>query len=174
MKDSNLRRRLPADLQSAPFGHLGNRPEILCCSHTQPLPVREQSWKASSVRQLSTEADDGNRTHNLPLTRRLLCRLSYVGACKPPCKRARAIIPEPDMCDKGNNHERLVKNTPQLSKYILQRGVSLSGFTSAVNGALHQYTAEFAIPNRVQRNLQSQHLENLSGYALASASAHRK
>jgi hypothetical protein len=27
----------------------------------------------------STEADDGNRTRNLPLTRRLLCRLSYVG-----------------------------------------------------------------------------------------------
>ena len=25
------------------------------------------------------EADDGNRTRNLPLTRRLLCRLSYVG-----------------------------------------------------------------------------------------------
>lgn len=26
VKDSNLRRHKPADLQSAPFGHLGNRP----------------------------------------------------------------------------------------------------------------------------------------------------
>src|SRR3990170_7721198 len=31
VKDSNLRRRLPADLQSAPFGHLGNRPSISDC-----------------------------------------------------------------------------------------------------------------------------------------------
>ena len=29
VKDSNLRRHAPADLQSAPFGHLGNRPGIL-------------------------------------------------------------------------------------------------------------------------------------------------
>ena len=27
VKDSNLRRHTPADLQSAPFGHLGNRPD---------------------------------------------------------------------------------------------------------------------------------------------------
>jgi hypothetical protein len=73
VKDSNLRRLLPADLQSAPFGHLGNRPGY------KPLPARDQRWTSSPGRQPSTEADDGNRTHNLPLTRRLLCRLSYVG-----------------------------------------------------------------------------------------------
>ena len=32
-----------------------------------------------STRQPVTGADDGDRTHNLPLTRRLLCQLSYVG-----------------------------------------------------------------------------------------------
>ena len=36
VKDLNLRRRLPADLQSAPFGHLGNRPGY------NPLPARDQ------------------------------------------------------------------------------------------------------------------------------------
>ena len=57
VQDLNLRRLLPTDLQSVPFGHLGNRPYIT----------------------VQGVADDGNRTHNLPLTRRLLCRLSYVG-----------------------------------------------------------------------------------------------
>ena len=38
VKDSNLRRRLPADLQSAPFGHLGNRPGY----SLEPLLARDQ------------------------------------------------------------------------------------------------------------------------------------
>src|SRR5512137_501902 len=51
-------------------------------------------------RQPSTEADDGNRTRNLPLTRRLLCRLSYVGKLKCACHKAKGIIPEGTLRDK--------------------------------------------------------------------------
>ena len=36
VKDSNLRRLLPTDLQSVPFGHLGNRPGL------PPLPAGER------------------------------------------------------------------------------------------------------------------------------------
>ena len=46
------------------------------------LPILDQkiSNQQSSIHNpRSSEADDGNRTRNLPLTRRLLCRLSYVG-----------------------------------------------------------------------------------------------
>ena len=39
VKDSNLRRRTPADLQSAPFGHLGNPPLWEPRSVTIPLSV---------------------------------------------------------------------------------------------------------------------------------------
>ncbi len=38
------------------------------------------TWLTAQENQVaSSGADDGNRTRNLPLTRRLLCRLSYVG-----------------------------------------------------------------------------------------------
>lgn len=74
VKDSNLRRLPPTDLQSVPFGHLGNRPcrlLIVDCRLSQ---------RQSAINIHQSGADDGNRTRNLPLTRRLLCRLSYVGA----------------------------------------------------------------------------------------------
>ena len=59
-QDSNLRRRTPADLQSAPFGHFGISP----CFYN-----------------LSIRADRGIRTHGLLITNQLLwptelCRLS--------------------------------------------------------------------------------------------------
>ena len=77
VKDSNLRRLLPTDLQSVPVGHLGNRPSFF--STHSVAGSRSRPIGFSPDRQPSTEADDGNRTRNLPLTRRLLCRLSYVG-----------------------------------------------------------------------------------------------
>src|SRR3990172_1037391 len=75
VKDSNLRRRLPADLQSAPFGHLGNRPDQPSiaadvqsgANHHLP-PSRLPTYPTSAREQ----ADDGARTRSLPLTRRLL------------------------------------------------------------------------------------------------------
>ena len=42
VKDSNLRRHTPADLQSAPFGHLGNRPDTFPSPgfrHTEQEPT---------------------------------------------------------------------------------------------------------------------------------------
>ena len=77
VKDSNLRRLLPTDLQSVPVGHLGNRPS--CFTSHSVVGSRSRPTRVNLDRQPSTEADDGNRTRNLPLTRRLLCRLSYVG-----------------------------------------------------------------------------------------------
>jgi hypothetical protein len=55
-----------------------------------------------TVSRLLTQADDGNRTRNLPLTRRLLCRLSYVG---------------------------VVKNAPARARRLYQRGVRLTRFS---------------------------------------------
>ena len=69
MKDSNLRSLLTTDLQSVPFGHLGNRPGIILLT-------------VDNGQRLDLRADDRNRTDNRPLTRRVLCRLSYVGT--PP------------------------------------------------------------------------------------------
>src|SRR6266545_1174104 len=66
VKDSNLRSLLTTDLQSVPFGHLGNRPGIMFLT-------------AHNSQQFACRADDENRTRNRPLTRRVLCRLSYVG-----------------------------------------------------------------------------------------------
>ena len=97
VKDSNLRRRLPTDLQSVPFGHLGNRPftpspagdrsavggDPMHRRYTGPvarLPRCSTEFQIAFLKQ--AQADDGNRTRNLPLTRRLLCRLSYVGVVK--------------------------------------------------------------------------------------------
>ena len=60
-KDSNLRRREPADLQSAPFGHSGTPPVFALC---------ESSFVG--------RADGENRTPNLLITNQLLCQLSYV------------------------------------------------------------------------------------------------
>src|SRR4026209_1476354 len=73
-KDSNLRRREPADLQSAPVGRLGTPPESPCTrSPHHGVPLAKNSHATSQVRR---RADGGNRTHDLPLTRRLLCHLS--------------------------------------------------------------------------------------------------
>src|SRR5438128_1662780 len=73
-KDSNLRRREPADLQSAPVGHLGTPPRI---PSTRPRRVARLKHLRRGARPRD-RADGGNRTHDLPLTRRLLCHLSYV------------------------------------------------------------------------------------------------
>src|SRR4030095_6900452 len=70
VKDSNLRSLLTTDLQSVPFGHLGNCPYIrFLCVDTLFMEVIN----------IPCRADDENRTRNRPLTRRVLCRLSYVG-----------------------------------------------------------------------------------------------
>ena len=55
---------------------------------------------AGPERQLTTEADDGNRTHNRPLTRRVLYRLSYVGGITPALSGG--IIPKATSAYKVN------------------------------------------------------------------------
>ena len=60
-KDSNLRRRMPADLQSAPVGHLGT-------------PPRGPRLRLDPIR-----ADGEDRTRDRPITNRVLYQLSYVG-----------------------------------------------------------------------------------------------
>ncbi len=59
-KDSNLRRLMPADLQSAPFGHSGTPPLCFGCFFF-----------------LASRAGDRTRTDDLLLTRQLLYQLSY-------------------------------------------------------------------------------------------------
>src|SRR5688572_24720541 len=77
-KDSNLRRREPADLQSAPVGRLGT-PPVSPCTRSPHLRRAPPAKNPCTIRQsLDVRADGGNRTHDLPLTRRLLCHLSYV------------------------------------------------------------------------------------------------
>jgi hypothetical protein len=64
-KDSNLRRREPADLQSAPVGRLGIPPN----SHDAP-GARRPACPA--------QADGESRTRNRLITNQVLCQLSYV------------------------------------------------------------------------------------------------
>src|SRR5690606_6160938 len=91
----------PADLQSAPVGHLGTPPRIqlsappaasgrLCPEapsrcivrqhhrlyHPNAVPSRSVGQPPPSASE-AAGAGDGTRTHNRSLTRRLLCRLSY-------------------------------------------------------------------------------------------------
>src|SRR6266508_3519652 len=86
VKDSNLRSLLTTDLQSVPFGHLGNRPGIMFLT-------------AHNSQQFACRADDENRTRNRPLTRRVLCRLSYVGTHF--AQLSRGIIPKPYLKGKS-------------------------------------------------------------------------
>ena len=81
VKDSNLRSLLTTDLQSVPFGHLGNRPHIdlVVCSSTSRFVPLEKATRDEPTNRPTFGADDENRTRNRPLTRRVLCRLSYVG-----------------------------------------------------------------------------------------------
>ena len=64
--DSNHRRRTPADLQSAPFGHSGNFP--LSCA-----PSRNRLAATSSgPPRVGLRADGGIRTHDQLITNQLL------------------------------------------------------------------------------------------------------
>ena len=128
VKDSNLRRLLPTDLQSVPVGHLGNRPndapdETVASSRPRLIEI-------SHDRQPSTEADDGNRTRNLPLTRRLLFRLSYVG----------------ETLSKGNikvrpflRRKALYQRPIHATRLFEARGGSLSGIRFDVNRFAHPH-----------------------------------
>ena len=81
-KDSNLRRREPADLQSAPVGHLG----------TPPIVSRRPSRLEHPGDSL--RADGENRTRNLPITNQLLCQLSYVSSTAVFCETRRITRPK--------------------------------------------------------------------------------
>jgi hypothetical protein len=96
-EDSNLRRRSPADLQSAPVGHLGTSPccAVVACrsitSRTGPTPATRCSRPGRRrVRQLASAdrgrqfrrnggADGQIRTGDLLITNQLLYQLSYIG-----------------------------------------------------------------------------------------------
>src|ERR1700741_3074974 len=72
-KDSNLRRREPADLQSAPVGRLGTSPDCRRVSQANELTNRFWISHNNTTRDgFASRADHRNRTHHLPLTRRLL------------------------------------------------------------------------------------------------------
>ena len=88
-KDSNLRRLAPADLQSAPVGHLGTPPHHAIIPLTQfaeqrttaPIPAGtapSTNPTPASNRRRPRRADGENRTRNLLITNQLLCQLSYV------------------------------------------------------------------------------------------------
>src|SRR6266545_3262043 len=98
VKDSNLRSLLTTDLQSVPFGHLGNRPGIMFLT-------------AHNSQQFACRADDENRTRNRPLTRRVLCRLSYVGISLSGIfgtHLSRTIIPKPSWrCKRHTSAQNL-------------------------------------------------------------------
>jgi hypothetical protein len=64
--DSNQRRRMPAGLQPAPFGHSGNPPSDRTC-----LQGRGGLLAAEGG------ASEGSRTPNRLFTKQVLCRLSY-------------------------------------------------------------------------------------------------
>ena len=67
----------PADLQSATISHSVTPPSLrvtLIRDRTPPATKRGPGRR----RCRRHRADEGNRTPNLPLTRRVLCRLSYV------------------------------------------------------------------------------------------------
>ena len=72
-KDSNLRRRKPADLQSAPVGHLGTPPDSRITIRKVTRP-----WSKNRNPTQAVRADGENRTRNLPITNQLLRQLSYV------------------------------------------------------------------------------------------------
>ena len=81
----------PADLQSATISHSVTPPR--CTAPAAPLPLdrspsRERPSSETEPRRRRSgvlviegvgvyRADEGNRTPNLPLTRRVLCQLSY-------------------------------------------------------------------------------------------------
>src|SRR6516165_10931450 len=67
-KDSNLRRREPADLQSAPVGRLG----------TPPCLPRTAHCRTHALHRAARRADGENRTRNRLITNQVLCHLSYV------------------------------------------------------------------------------------------------
>ena len=68
------------------------------------------------------QADDGNRTHNLPLTRRLLCRLSYVGGFKVQPQSVKHYTRGVYL------RQAFLPVFLDCSLMYLQRGGSLSGF----------------------------------------------
>ncbi len=134
VKDSNLRSRLTTDLQSVPFGRLGNRPRqsssLLVCWSLSPFSKRLTDQKTN---QPNCGADDENRTRNRPLTRRVLCRLSYVGMALA-CRLSARIIPKPFRPYKSNDK----KPSDLLTKCIMAvtsrqtRRDSLSGIWRSV------------------------------------------
>jgi hypothetical protein len=73
-KDSNLRRRLPADLQSAPFGHSGTPPVF---RRSQASVVNPESRIQSGDGRRRSGAGGGTRTRDLLITSQVLYRLSY-------------------------------------------------------------------------------------------------
>ncbi len=75
-EDSNLRRQCQL-IYSQPRLATSVSAHILCISSKRHslFPRNDKPNHLTNI----IEADDGNRTRNLPLTRRLLCRLSYVG-----------------------------------------------------------------------------------------------
>ena len=73
--DSNHRRRTPADLQSAPFGHSGNFPYTVPASQGSrgdSARAPKRRCPGYRVRRLGIRADGGIRTHDQLITNQLL------------------------------------------------------------------------------------------------------
>ena len=79
-KDSNLRRHKPADLQSAPVGHLGTPPQPTESTAADRIRLRCSSPTHTLVLFTTADAraDGENRTRNRLITNQVLCQLSYV------------------------------------------------------------------------------------------------
>ena len=74
--DSNHRRRKPADLQSAPVGHLGNLPKK--CDRTAP-EVEKKAPIASQRRQMAAITTDSARAAAVPPQEWRLCTIQCQG-----------------------------------------------------------------------------------------------
>ena len=73
--DSNHRRRTPADLQSAPFGHSGNFPYTVPASQGSrgdSARAPKRRCPGYQVHRLGIRADGGIRTHDQLITNQLL------------------------------------------------------------------------------------------------------
>ena len=120
VKDSNLRSRPTTDLQSVPFGHLGNRPviNILLLSCVNYLIFNPCLAKPTMRIELITARLQGGCS-TVELRRHTI--MPSIGT-----QLSRAIIPKPHLTGK---QKQAIKLLPRKQR---EQGDSLAGFTLIV------------------------------------------
>ena len=117
-KDLNLRRREPADLQSAPFGRSGTPPHDDVGPprggprHFRPvLPLASLGSRGSPTGSEYDRAGEGTRTPNRLITNEMLYQLSYASAI-PGARKSMGRIDIGHWCVKGGGPRRLRARAP--------------------------------------------------------------